>query len=102
MSLVSASSSVFCSHFLFSVLILFLRFLIALLSALFVSEEIELVSCGSCLALVFQSWVLLSACCISALHHGLAFSEGCAIFAVFHVALIRASWIAIAACSACD
>jgi hypothetical protein len=31
----------------------------------------------------------------------LAFSEGCAIFAVFCVASIRASWIAIAACSAC-
>jgi hypothetical protein len=40
-------------NFLFSVLILFLRFLMALLFALFVSEEIELVSCSSCLALVF-------------------------------------------------
>jgi hypothetical protein len=102
MSLVSASSSVFCNDFLFSVLILILRFLIALLLVLFVSEEIELVSCSSCLALVFQSLVLLSACCISVFHHGLAFSEGCAIFAVFCVSSTRASWIAIAACSACD
>jgi hypothetical protein len=44
MSLVSASSRVFCSQFPFSILILFLRFLIALLFALFVSDEIELVS----------------------------------------------------------
>jgi hypothetical protein len=102
MSLVSAPSSVFCNHFLFSVLILFLRFLIALLLALFVSGEIALVSCSSCLALFFQSQVLLSMCFISAFHHGLAFSEGCAIFAVFCVASIRASWNAFAACSACD
>jgi hypothetical protein len=91
MSLVSASSSVFYNHFLFSVLILFLRFLIALLLVLFVFEVIELVLCSSCLALVFQSRVLLTAHCISAFHHGLAFSEGCAIFAVFCVASIRAS-----------
>jgi hypothetical protein len=63
MLLVSASSSVFCNQFLFSVFILFLRFLTALLVALFVSEEIELVSCIYCLALVFQSRVILSACC---------------------------------------
>jgi hypothetical protein len=102
MSLVSASSSVFCSQFLFSIFILFLRFLIALLVALFVSEEIELVSCNSCLALVFQSQVILSACCISVFHHGLAFSEGWAIFAVLWVALIMASCNADAASSACD
>jgi hypothetical protein len=99
---VSASSSVFCSQFIFSVFILFLRFLTALLVALFVSEEIELVSCNSCLALVFQSRVILSVCCISAFHHGLAFSEGRAIFAVLWVALIRASCNADAASSACD
>jgi hypothetical protein len=62
MSLVSASSKVFCSQFLFSVLILFLRFLIALLFSFFVSDEIELVSNSSCLALVFQSLVFLSMC----------------------------------------
>jgi hypothetical protein len=62
MSLVSASSSVFCSYFLFSISILFLRFLIALLLVLLVSDEIELVLYSSCLALVFQSQVFLSAC----------------------------------------
>jgi hypothetical protein len=67
-----------------------------------VSEEIELVLCSSCLALVFQSRVLLSACCILVFHHSLAFSEGHTIFAVFWVALIRASWIAFAASVACD
>jgi hypothetical protein len=35
-------------------------------------------------------------------HHGFAFSEGQAIFAVLWVASIRASWIAFAASSACD
>jgi hypothetical protein len=44
----------------------------------------------------------LSACCISVFHHGLAFFEGHTIFAVFWVALIRASCIAVAASSACD
>jgi hypothetical protein len=79
MLLVSTSSSVFCGQFLFPVFILFLRFLTALLVALFVSDEIELVSCNSCLALVFQSRVILSVYCISAFHHGLAFSEGRAV-----------------------
>jgi hypothetical protein len=83
MSLVSASSSVFCSYFLFFVLIVFLRFLITLLLALFVSGEIKLVSCISCLALFFQSRVLLSACFILAFHHSLDFSEGCAILLFF-------------------
>jgi hypothetical protein len=102
MSLVSTSSSVFCSRFLFSVFILFLRFLTALLVALFVSEEIELVLCSSCLALVFQSWVILSVCCISVFHHSLAFSERQAIFAVLWVASIRASCNVDAASLACD
>jgi hypothetical protein len=101
MSLVSASSSVFCNQFLFSIFIWFLRFLIALLVALFVSGEIVLVSCISCLALVFQLRVILSAFCIFAFHHGLAFSEGWAIFAVLWVASIRASCSADAASSAC-
>jgi hypothetical protein len=79
-----------------------LRFLTALLVALFISEEIVLVSCISCLALVFQSWVILSACCISVFHHSFAFSEGWAIFAVLCVASIRDSWNVIATSSACD
>jgi hypothetical protein len=97
---VSASSSVFCSQFLFSVLILFLRFLIALLVSFFVSGDIELESCISCLAFVFQSRVILSVCCIFVFHHGFAFSKGRAIFAVLWVASIRASCSADAASSA--
>jgi hypothetical protein len=51
--------------------------------------------------LVFQSRVILSVCCILVFHHGLAFSEGRAIFAVLWVASIRASCSVDAASSAC-
>jgi hypothetical protein len=45
---------------------------------------------------------VLRECCISEFHHGFAFSEGRAIFAVLWVALSRASCIAITASLVCD
>jgi hypothetical protein len=91
MSLVSASSSVFCNHFLFSFFIWFLKLFTALLAAFFVSEEIELVSNTSCLDLIFQAWVVLRECCIFVFYCSFAFSESHAIFADLWVALSRAS-----------
>ena len=100
-SSVSASSKVFCNHVIFSLLMQFFRSLSDLLSALLVVCEIVLVSAISCLALVFQALVFVSALLIVVFHHGLACSEGRDGFAVFWVASVSAAWRAIAAFLAC-
>jgi hypothetical protein len=58
------------------------------------------------LRIILQVSLVYSRVCVvlglSVFHHGFAFSEGQAIFAVLWVASIRDSWIVIAAYSACD